>query len=117
MASVLTFVLDDGWFGHRDDDTTSLGDWFVNRQLPNGFAPLIEQCEAQGMSFGIWIEPEMVSEDSELFRPSGLGHPPPGTPLLRGRNQLVLDLSRKEVAESCGGCISALLQENRIFLY
>lgn len=111
-----TFVLDDGWFGHRDDDTTSLGDWFVNRRkLPNGFAPLIEQCEAQGMSFGIWIEPEMVSEDSELFR----AHPDwairhPERPCCRGRNQLVLDLSRKEVAEYLRGCISALLQENRI---
>ncbi|HCX60448.1 MAG TPA: hypothetical protein DG355_07275, partial [Candidatus Cloacimonas sp.] len=63
-----TFVLDDGWFGHRDNDRSSLGDWFVNtKKLPHGLDPLIERCEKRGMKFGLWLEPEMISEDSELY--------------------------------------------------
>jgi alpha-galactosidase len=59
------FVLDDGWFGHRNDDTTSLGDWFANPgKLPNGVAALSDHIEALGMKFGLWFEPEMISKDS-----------------------------------------------------
>lgn len=64
-----TFVLDDGWFGKRNDDCSSLGDWFVNTEkLKNGLTPIIEKCRACGMKFGLWFEPEMISEDSELHR-------------------------------------------------
>lgn len=63
------FVLDDGWFGHRNDDTSSLGDWFDNvEKTGGGLAALAERVRAQGLSFGIWVEPEMISEDSELYR-------------------------------------------------
>ena len=62
-------VMDDGWFGKRNDDTTSLGDWFVNEEkLPGGLAPLIERVNAEGLKFGIWYEPEMISPESELFK-------------------------------------------------
>ena len=63
------FVLDDGWFGKRNDDNSGLGDWFVNEEkLQGGLAPLIEEINALGMKFGLWIEPEMISEDSDLYR-------------------------------------------------
>ncbi len=110
------FVLDDGWFGKRDDDTSSLGDWFINRKkLPNGLTPLIEQCESQGMKFGLWFEPEMVSPDSELYH----AHPDwaihkDGQPFCLGRNQLVLDLSREDVYKYLYTTISGMLRENRI---
>lgn len=111
-----TFVLDDGWFGKRDDDTTSLGDWFVHRgKLPNGLKPVIDCCRENGMSFGIWVEPEMVSEDSELYR----AHPDwaiqkEGRPYCTGRQQLVLDLSRREVTDYLKETIGRLLTENEI---
>src|SRR5699024_9468831 len=90
------FVLDDGWFGKRDDDTTSLGDWFVDdRKLPNGLKHLSESIRAKGMKFGLWFEPEMISEESELFKkhPDWVIHTP-GRPRSRGRDQMVLDLGR-----------------------
>src|SRR5699024_11574321 len=63
------FVLDDGWFGKRDDDTTSLGDWFIDRaKLPNGLKKLSEAIHDKGMQFGLWFEPEMISEESELYK-------------------------------------------------
>ena len=95
------FVLDDGWFGERDSDETSLGDWHTHRKkLPGGLTALGEIVEALGMNFGLWIEPEMVSPKSRLFEE----HPDwclhiPGRPLAEGRNQLVLDLSREDVQE------------------
>ena len=95
------FVLDDGWFGKRDDDTTSLGDWFVDRRkLPGGIDGLARRITQLGLAFGIWIEPEMVSERSELFA----AHPDwaigiPGRPRTEGRQQLVLDMSRPEVVD------------------
>ncbi len=95
------FVMDDGWFGARNDDNAGLGDWFVNEEkLPGGLGALVERVKALGMSFGIWIEPEMVNEDSELYR----AHPDwilnvPGRRPSRGRNQLVLDFSRQDVRE------------------
>lgn len=94
-------VMDDGWFGKRNDDNSSLGDWFVNeKKLGGTLGQLIERVNAQGVKFGIWIEPEMVNEDSDLYRE----HPDwaltiPGRMPIRSRNQLLLDFSRKEVRE------------------
>ena len=109
-------VLDDGWFGKRDDDNSGLGDWFVNeKKLPGGLSPLIQQVNALGMKFGIWVEPEMVSEDSDLYR----AHPDwaftlPGRDPAMGRNQLVLDLGRDEVVDYLVERLSTLLRENHI---
>ena len=89
------FVLDDGWFGARSSDTAGLGDWTPNpERLPRGLAGLSERIEALGMKFGIWIEPEMVNKDSDLYRahPDWIIHVP-GRPASHGRNQYVLDLS------------------------
>lgn len=111
-----TFVLDDGWFGKRDDDRSGLGDWFVNGQkLQGGLKPVIDRCKEQGLRFGLWFEPEMVSEDSELFR----AHPDwaiqkPGAEPCRSRNQLVLDFSRKEVVDYVYNAVSKVLQEQDI---
>ena len=100
-AGVELFVMDDGWFGHRDDDTTSLGDWFVDRKkLPGGLERLADRVRALGLQFGIWMEPEMVSPDSELYR----SHPDwaihiPGREPITGRHQLILDLGRADVQD------------------
>ena len=94
-------VLDDGWFGKRNDDNSGLGDWFVNeKKLGCTMKELVDRVNALGLKFGIWLEPEMVSEDSDLYRT----HPDwvlqiPGREPNRSRTQLVLDLSRKEVRE------------------
>lgn len=95
------FVLDDGWFGRRDNDYTSLGDWKVNEEKIKGGLPgLVERIHGLGLKFGIWIEPEMVSEDSDLYRE----HPDwvlriPERHMNRSRHQLNLDITRKEVRE------------------
>jgi alpha-galactosidase len=105
------FVLDDGWFGERDSDSTSLGDWVVDRRkLPGGLGPLAADIEAMGMSFGLWIEPEMVSAKSRLFAE----HPDwaigvPGRPRTEIRQQLVLDLSRPEVVDHLESAIVDVL--------
>jgi alpha-galactosidase len=105
------FVLDDGWFGGRDTDTTSLGDWTVDRRkLPGGLAPLAAEIEGLGLSFGLWIEPEMVSARSRLFE----AHPDwaigiPGRPRTESRQQLVLDLSRPEVVDHLETAIAEVL--------
>ena len=91
-VGVERFVLDDGWFGGRRDDTAGLGDWWVSPDAhPEGLGPLIAHVTGLGMEFGIWVEPEMVNPDSDLYRT----HPEwvLGTPDLTGRNQLVLDLA------------------------
>ena len=99
-VGVELLVLDDGWFGHRDDATSSLGDWFVAKhKLPHGLDGLARDINALGLKFGLWFEPEMVSPDSELYR----AHPDwcihvPGRKRSQWRNQLVLDLSRAECA-------------------
>ena len=105
------FVLDDGWFGKRDDDTTSLGDWTVDlRKWPDGLQPLIDHVEETGMTFGIWFEPEMVNPESELFNKhpdwvmGSLDQP-------TGRAQWVLDISLPEVTEYLFNAISAILTE------
>lgn len=96
------FVLDDGWFGKRDSDETGLGDWFVNEEkLGGSLEQLAEEIRRLGMKFGLWIEPEMISEDSELYRK----HPDyafivPGRAPVRSRYQLVLDFSRQEVVDA-----------------
>ena len=100
-AGIELFVLDDGWFGRRDDDTTSLGDWFEDRsKLPAGLKGLQEKIKKRGMDFGLWVEPEMISLESELYRShpewmvrSPLQEPSPG------RNQYLLDLCNPEVRE------------------
>ncbi len=105
------FVLDDGWFGKRDDDTTSLGDWVVDRRkLPDGIDGVAERITALGMGFGIWIEPEMVSAESDLFR----AHPDwaigiPGRPRTESRQQLVLDMARPEVVDHLTEVLTAVL--------
>ena len=106
------FVLDDGWFHGRTDDTAGLGDWFENREkLPEGLESLIRGIRETGLLFGIWVEPEMVSENSELYR----AHPDwalaaPGRAPMRGRYQLVLDLSRREVQDYIIEAMSGLLE-------
>lgn len=95
------FVLDDGWFGKRDDDTTSLGDWFEDRKkLPNGLEDLAERVKATGLQFGLWVEPEMVSPESELYKkhPEWCLHVPDRRRTLL-RTQSVLDFSRKDVRD------------------
>ena len=95
------FVLDDGWFGHRDNDRSSLGDWFVDyTKLPNGLTGLAEKINDMGLAFGLWFEPEMISPDSELYRahPDWCLHVVGRESSLR-RHQLVLDLSRREVCD------------------
>ena len=105
------FVVDDGWFGRRDDDTSGLGDWFVNeRKLPGGLNALASRLKELGMSLGVWIEPEMVNEDSELYR----AHPDwalgiPGRPQARSRSQLVLDFSREEIRNHVYRAVKAAL--------
>ena len=108
------FVLDDGWFGRRDDDTSSLGDWVIDkRKYPDGLTPLIDHIKALGMEFGIWFEPEMVNEDSDLCRAHPdwvLGH----ADQIRGRQQLVLDMSNQEVRDYLYAHIADVLKNNDI---
>jgi len=112
-AGIELFVLDDGWFGRRDDDTTSLGDWVVDRRkLPAGLEDLGSRLLDRGLTFGLWFEPEMVSPDSDLAR----AHPDwclhtPGRPRSLGRNQLVLDFGRPEVRDHVVEAVSKVLRE------
>jgi alpha-galactosidase len=110
------FVLDDGWFLGRIDDRRALGDWAVDPQkFPNGLTPLIEACHEQGMEFGLWIEPEMVSQKSKLFEthPDWVLHHK-GVPLKEARQQLVLDLSQPAVVSHLFDAISSLLSAHPI---
>jgi alpha-galactosidase len=103
------FVLDDGWFGRRDDDTSSLGDWTIDRRKwPDGLQPLIDHIHHLGMSFGLWFEPEMVNPASDLFRshPDWQLGPADQT---TGRHQLVLDMARGDVQDYLFAAISAVL--------
>ncbi len=111
-----TFVLDDGWFGERNDLTAGLGDWKVNRsKLPQGLTPIIERCKEKGLKFGLWFEPEMVNEKSALYK----AHPDYaiqkwGVEPCRSRNQLVLDFSRKEVVDCIYEQMRTILQTHDI---
>jgi alpha-galactosidase len=110
------FVLDDGWFGGRRNDQTSLGDWQVSREIfPHGLAPLIAHVQSLGMDFGLWVEPEMVSPDSDLYR----AHPDwclslAGAQPRTMRQQLMLDLTRSEVSDYLFAALDTLLKEYRI---
>uniref|UniRef100_A0A7S3PE74 alpha-galactosidase n=1 Tax=Aplanochytrium stocchinoi TaxID=215587 RepID=A0A7S3PE74_9STRA len=112
-------VLDDGWFANRNDATSSLGDWKPDRKkFPFGIRGVAHQVEGEGLKFGIWIEPEMVSIDSELYR----AHPEwclhvPGREIHLGRNQLVLDLTRKEVVDGIYSLIKELIESSKSVSY
>ena len=108
------FVLDDGWFGTRDDDTQSLGDWEIDpRKYPEGLGPLIAKVNQSGMSFGIWFEPEMVNLNSKLYvkHPSWVLGP---IDQVLGRNQLVLDTANHDVQEYLFKKISAILADHNV---
>ncbi len=110
------FVLDDGWFGDRNHDKAGLGDYHVNtKKLPNGMKDFADKIRNIGLDFGLWFEPEMVNEDSQLYR----SHPEyaiqlPNRPSVYGRNQLVLDLCKKEVREYVVKQVSNILDEAKI---
>ncbi len=109
-------VMDDGWFGHRDSDNSSLGDWFVyEKKLEGGLKALVDKVNSFGMKFGIWFEPEMISPDSELYR----AHPDwaiqiKGRPLTMSREQYVLDYSRKDVRDYIYGMMRKILDSANI---
>lgn len=109
-------VMDDGWFGHRDSDNSSLGDWFVyEKKLKGGLKYLVDEVNKLGMKFGIWFEPEMISPDSELYK----AHPDwaiqiKGRPLTLCREQYVLDYSRKEVRDHVYGMMKKILDSANI---
>ena len=110
------FVMDDGWFGQRKNDHAGLGDWYVNpEKFPHGLKPLIDKVHALAMDFGLWVEPEMVNPDSDLYRK----HPEwvlnfAGRPRSESRNQLVLNLARSDVRDYIEGFLDKLLTENDI---
>lgn len=110
------FVLDDGWFGKRNNDKAGLGDWMVNeKKLPGGIRALSRDIHKRGLKFGLWVEPECVNEDSDLYR----AHPDwaiqiPDREPSRGRNQLVLDLTREEVRNYLVGTICKLMHSGKI---
>lgn len=125
-AGVELLVMDDGWFGKRNNDTSSLGDWYVNKdKLPNGIEGLCKKVNDMGLEFGIWVEPEMVNADSDLYR----AHPEyaitiPGKTHSEGRNQIILDLTRQDVRDYiiesmekvfCTGVSYVKWDMNRIF--
>lgn len=109
-------VMDDGWFGHRNDDKSSLGDWYVNKEkFPEGLTPFIDKVHDMGLKFGIWFEPEMISPDSDLFR----SHPDmcvraKGRDPMIGRTQYVLDVSREDVRDLIWSQMDAILSQNKV---
>lgn len=110
------FVMDDGWFSQRNNDHAGLGDWYVNPQkFPHGLKPLIDKVHSLGMDFGLWVEPEMVNPDSDLYRE----HPDwvlnfPGRPRTESRNQLVLNLARPDVRDYIFQFLDQLLSQNDV---
>ena len=115
-VGVELFVLDDGWFGYRDDDTTSLGDWYVDtKKLPNGLKHLTDQVHAMGLKFGLWFEPEMVSPKSDLYEkhPDWAIHIDGRMPIQQ-RQQLTLDMSREDVQDYVYECVASHLREDGI---
>lgn len=115
-TGVELFVMDDGWFAGRNDDRAGLGDWFVNKEkFPNGLDELIENVNKLGMDFGIWVEPEMVNKDSDLFRahPDWAYHYDTRT-ACELRHQLVLNMTRSDVQEYIRSCLDELLSNHNI---
>ena len=116
QMGVELFVMDDGWFHGRNDDTAGLGDWWPDeRKFPNGLTPLIQQVNALGMDFGLWIEPEMVNPNSELYR----AHPDwvlhfPTRARTESRNQLILNMARSDVQDYLIDQLDRLLSEHNI---
>ena len=110
------FVMDDGWFGARNNDHAGLGDWYVNPQkFPHGLKPLIDYVNSLGMKFGLWFEPEMVNPNSDLYR----AHPDwvmnfPNRPRSEARNQLILNMARDDVKEYIFAALDKILSENNI---
>ncbi|MFC2671365.1 alpha-galactosidase [Limosilactobacillus vaginalis] len=110
------FVLDDGWFGHRDDDKSSLGDWFVDqKKFSNGISGFADRVHDKGMKFGLWFEPEMISIDSKLYEK----HPDwmiatPGRQGTPARNQFVLDMTRQEVIDYLFEHMSAIIKQTKL---
>ncbi len=115
-SGIEMLVMDDGWFGHRNDDSTSLGDWYVNEdKLKGGLKYLVDEVNKIGLKFGIWFEPEMISPESKLYAE----HPDwaiaiPGREACRSRNQYVLDLSRPEVVDYCYEAVAGILRSANI---
>lgn len=115
-SGINTLVLDDGWFGTRNDDHQSLGDWYVNEnKLNGGLTTIIDYCHARGMKFGLWFEPEMISPNSDLYR----AHPDwaihvPGIEPAMSRYQMVLDITRPEVRDYVVGAVNGMLKNNAI---
>lgn len=111
-----TFVLDDGWFGKRNDDSSSLGDWFVNKEkFKNGLHNVVNFCNENGMKFGIWFEPETISRNSLLFE----AHPDwcihcEGIDPVESRNQLILDMSRSEVVDNVYEQMAKIIEEYNV---
>ncbi|MFD1125568.1 alpha-galactosidase [Lentilactobacillus raoultii] len=109
-------VVDDGWFGHRNNDRSSLGDWFVNKaKFPNGLVSLAERVHSIGLKFGLWFEPEMISKDSELYE----AHPDwmiktPGRHSTPQRHQFVLDMTRSEVVDYLYYAMAKMIDENKL---
>lgn len=110
------FCIDDGWFGARRHDRAGLGDWVVSKEgFPNGLGPLIAEVKRLGMTFGLWVEPEMVNPDSDLYR----AHPDwvlhfPGRPRTESRHQLILDFGRTEVVEYIHAVLDRLMRDNDV---
>lgn len=115
-TGVDTLVVDDGWFGKRNNEYTSMGDWFVDEEkIPGGWGELIEYLRSLDMKMGLWFEPEMIGENSELFR----AHPDyaigvPGRPRCTGRHEYMLDLTRKDVRDHVVNALNTILKENDI---
>lgn len=116
-TGINTFVLDDGWFGKRDDATSGLGDWFVNEEkVEGGLGAFIDYVHSKGMKFGLWFEPEMISEDSDIFR----AHPEyaigriPGRESCRARFQLMMDLTKPEVRDYVVESVNKIIREYEI---
>ena len=115
-CGVELFVLDDGWFGARRNDRAGLGDWTANRELlPGGITGLAEKIEALGLKFGLWFEPEMVNQDSDLYRahPDWIIQTPDRHPS-QGRSQYVLDFSRREVVDCIYEMMAKILREAKV---
>lgn len=111
-----TFVLDDGWFGKRDNDRSGLGDWFVNTtKMEGGLTDVIEYVNSLGMKFGLWFEPEMISEDSDIFR----AHPDyaigaPNRPRCYSRHQFQMDITRADVRDYIVNSVNKILHDHNI---